>query len=93
MAFCLTLTQLAVRRPRLLTVLGVLAGYHVACWSISGRTLGGVVMRQRVLAKDGRRLTPAQSALRLAAIPLSWITRRPIHDEIAFSEVISEPER
>lgn len=92
-ALCLTVMRLIGLRPRPKTVLGVLAGYHIACWSISGWTLGGLVMRQRVVAKDGRRLTPAQSALRLAVIPLSWIARRPIHDEIASSGVISDPER
>lgn len=87
-AFCLTVMRLVGLRPRPKAVLGVLAGYHIACWSISGRTLGGLVMRQRVVATDGRRPTVAQSALRLAAIPLSWIARRPIHDEIASTEVV-----
>lgn len=88
-AFCFTLTRLAGLRPQPKTVVGVLAGYHVACWSISGRTLGGTIVRQRVVARDGRRLTPGQAALRLAVIPFSWIVRRPIHDEIASTEVIS----
>lgn len=88
-AFCLTLTRLAGLRLRPTTVAGILAGYHLACWSLSGRTLGGTILRQRVVARDGGRLTPGQAALRLAMTPLSWILRRPIHDEIASTEVIS----
>src|SRR6266704_1047846 len=63
-AFCLTLAGF-VRRRRSRRTLIVLAIYHVACWSISGRTLGGLVMSQRVVAVDGSRLTPAQSLYRL----------------------------
>jgi hypothetical protein len=88
-AFCLTLARMTGRR-RLRRTLAITAAYHVACWSFSGRTLGGLVMRQRVVAVDGSRLTPTQSTLRLAAMPLSWILRRPIHDEIACTEVISD---
>jgi len=87
-AFCLTLAGL-VRRRRLRRTLIVLAIYHVACWSISGRTLGGLVMSQRVVAVDGSRLTPAQSLYRLALVPLSWLSGRAIHDEMAGSEVIT----
>jgi hypothetical protein len=87
-AFCLTLARMTGRR-RLRRTLAIAAVYHAACWSLSGRTLGGLVMRQRVVAVDGSRLSPAQSMLRLAAIPLSWVMRRPIHDEIACTEVIA----
>jgi hypothetical protein len=86
-AFCLTLAGLTGRR-RLRRTLAITAAYHVACWSISGRTLGGMVMRQRVVAVDGSRLTPTQSLLRLVLLPVSWIVRRPVHDEVACSEVI-----
>ena len=88
-AFCLMLAGFRGRR-RLRRMLFVLAAYHVACWSISGRTLGGLVMRQRVVAVDGSRLTPAQSLYRLALIPLSWLTGRGVHDHMAGSEVIAD---
>ena len=87
-AFCLTLAGLTGRRrPR--RVLGIAAIYHVACWTIAGRTLGGLVTRQRVVAVDGSRVTAAQALFRLALLPVSWITRRPVHDELAATEVIA----
>lgn len=89
-AFCLTIARLAGLGRRRRTVLGIIAGYHIACWSISGRTLGGLVVGQRVVSVDDRRLTPPQSVVRLLAAPLSWITRRPVHDEFAGTEVITE---
>ena len=88
-AFCLTLTRMTGRR-RLRRTLAITAAYHVVCWSIWGRTLGGLVLRQRVVAVDGSRLTLAQSLLRLVVLPLSWITRRSIHDDIACTDVISD---
>lgn len=89
LAFCVMLAGFN-GRPRLRRTLFVVAAYHVACWSIWGRTLGGLVMRQRVVAVDGSRLTPAQSLLRLGLVPLSWLTGKPIHDEMAATEVIAE---
>lgn len=86
-AFCLTLARMTGRR-RVRRTLLVAAAYHVVCWSVWGRTLGGLVMRQRVVAVDGSRLTPTQSFLRLCLLPLSWLSRRPLHDEIAQSEVV-----
>ena len=86
-AFCLTLAGLFGRR-RLRRTLAIAAAYHVACWSIWGRTLGGMVTRQRVVAVDGSGLTPTQSLLRLVLLPVSWIARRPVHDEVACTEVI-----
>jgi uncharacterized RDD family membrane protein YckC len=86
----LTLARVLGRRRRVATLIAITAGYHVACWSISGRTLGGLVMRQRVVAVDGSRLTPAQSLLRFALLPVSWIALRPVHDDIACTEVVSE---
>jgi len=47
-------------------------------------------MGQRVVAVDGSRLTPAQSLVRFALLPVSWIARQPVHDEIACTEVIGE---
>lgn len=87
-AFCLTAGRLFGLRMRPRAVLGLLAGYHIACWTVSGQTLGGVVMRQRVASLDGKRPTLGQSLLRFAASPLSWIMRRPVHDELARTAVI-----
>ncbi len=92
LALCATLAAVAGRRRRVRALLGIAVVYHVACWSLTGRTLGGLVMRQRVVAVDGSRLSPAQALVRLIAFPISWIRGRPDHDEIACTEVIkSEP--
>jgi hypothetical protein len=87
-AFCLTLNRVFSRRVRPLTGVALLAGYHLACWTVSGRTLGGTVLRQRVVSADGRPVTVPQAVLRLVTAPLSWVTQRPIHDEIAGTDVI-----
>ena len=89
-AFCLTLARMTGRRRRFRRTLAIAIVYHVACWSLGGRTLGGLVMRQRVVAVDGTRLTPPQSLLRLALLPLAWVTRRPVHDEVAYTDVIRD---
>jgi hypothetical protein len=88
-AFCLTLAGLTGRR-RVRRTLAIAVAYHVACWSISGQTLGGLVMKQRVVAFDGSRLTAAQSLLRFVVLPLSWVTRAPVHDRIACTEVVAD---
>lgn len=86
-AFCLSIAGVTgLRRPR--RTLLLMAAYHVACWSLFGRTLGGMVLRERVVALDGGRLTPTQSLLRFALLPMSWLARRPVHDEIAGTTVI-----
>jgi hypothetical protein len=90
-AFCLTLAGLTGRRRPRRTLL-ITAAYHIACWSLAGRTLGGLVLRQRVVSADGSRLTPAQATLRLALAPVGWLARRPIHDEIACTMVITDPD-
>jgi hypothetical protein len=90
LAFCVTLGGILGRRRRVGTLIALTAGYHVACWSLSGRTLGGLVMRQRVVAIDGSRLTPAQSFLRFMLLPISWVTGQPVHDDIACTEVIAD---
>lgn len=89
-ALCLALNRIVMRRFRPGAALALLAGYHIACWSISGRTLGGVMMGQRVVSADGGPLLAVQAALRFAVLPLSWVARRPVHDSIAGSEVIGE---
>jgi hypothetical protein len=88
-AFCFTLTGLAGRRRRLPLLLGIAAAYHVACWSTSGRTLGGLVVGQRVVAVDGSLPTVMQSVVRLLALPLAWVTRRAIQDDLAGTDVIT----
>lgn len=90
-AFCATLAGLLGKRRSVRTILGIALAYHVACWSLSGKTLGGLVMNQRVVAIDGSRLTPTQSLLRFLALPLGWIRGRPDHDEIACTDVITVP--
>ncbi len=88
-ALCLTLAGLAGRRgPR--PTLAIAAAYHVACWSIWGRTLGGLVVRQRVVGIDGSRMTAAQSLLRLGLLPAYWVTGRAVHDELACTEVVTD---
>ncbi|HET7338081.1 MAG TPA: RDD family protein [Candidatus Dormibacteraeota bacterium] len=86
-AFCLTLARMTGRRSARRALL-IGAAYHVVCWSLTGRTLGGLVMRERVVAYDGSRPTVAQSMFRFALLPLSWLARRPVHDEMAATKVI-----
>jgi hypothetical protein len=88
-AVCFTLARFVGRRTpkRLLTVSAI---YHVVCWTVSGRTLGGAVMRQRVVSMDGSPLLAQQAALRFLLLPLSWIAWRPLHDRIAGSAVITD---
>jgi len=71
-AFCLTLAGLTDGAACERT-LAIAIAYHVACWSLGGRTLGGLVVGQRVIAVDGSRLTPTQSLLRLVLLPVSWV--------------------
>jgi len=86
--FCAALALLTGRRHRILAFAGIVAGYHVASWSVSGQTLGGLAMNQRVVAADGSRLSPAQALVRLMAAPISLLRGRPAHDTIAGTEVI-----
>ena len=88
-AFCMSLARLTGRR-RLRRALAIAAIYHLVLWSTTGRTLGGLVIKQRVVAVDGSRLTPTQSLLRLILLPASWITGRPVHDVSASTEVIAD---
>lgn len=61
----------------------------MACWSLSGRTLGGAVMEQRVVAVDGSGLSAGQAIVRLALLPLAVVLRRNVQDEIAGTDVIA----
>jgi len=80
----------AGNRRRLAGLAAVAAGYHVACWSISGRTVGGMVVRQRVVSVDGSRVSAGQALIRLLALPLAALRMRAVHDEIAGTEVIAD---
>ena len=88
-ALCVSIAGFTGRR-RVRRALLIAAVYHVACWSLFGRTLGGLVMRQRVVAWDGSKLTPAQAMLRLALTPASWTTGKLLHDEIAATTVVND---
>ena len=88
-ALCVSMVGFMGRR-RLRRTVFISAAYHVACWSIFGRTLGGLVMRERVVAWDGSKVTPAQALLRMALVPASWLTGKPVHDEISATTVISD---
>jgi RDD family len=90
LAFCATLAGLIGKRRRLRVLLGITAGYHVACWTISGRTLGGLVTGQRVVSIDGSRPSLGQSAVRLLTTPFAWIGYRALHDELAGTDVVAD---
>ena len=87
---CAALAAVSGRRRRIAAFLGVATAYHVACWSISGRTLGGILMGQRVVAVDGSRATVGQALIRLASLALSGLRLRTIHDELASTDVVGE---
>lgn len=81
---------LAGRRRRLGALAVIAAGYHVACWTTSGRTVGGIVARQRVVSVDGSRVSAGQALVRLFALPLAALRLRAVHDEIAGTEVVAD---
>jgi len=74
----------------LFAVVALAAGYHIACWSISGRTLGGMITGQRVVSVDGSRVGPGQALVRLVALPMAALRLRAVHDEFAATEVVSD---
>jgi hypothetical protein len=85
---CAAVAAVIGGRRRIPVLLGIAAGYHIACWSTSGRTIGGAVMKQRVVAVDGSGLSAGQALVRLAALPFAAVRRRNVHDEIAGTEVV-----
>lgn len=87
---CISLSMAIARRRRVPVLLGIAAGYHVACWSLSGKTLGGAVMKQRVVAFDGSRLSAGQALIRLLALPLAAAWRRNVHDEVSGASVVED---
>jgi uncharacterized RDD family membrane protein YckC len=87
---CAAVALFAGRRRRLAAFAGVAIGYHVACWSSSGRTAGGLIAGQRVVSVDGSRVTIGQSLIRLLALPVAALRLRAVHDDIAGTEVVSD---
>jgi hypothetical protein len=85
---CAAAASLAPRRTRLPLFVGLLAGYHVAAWAGGGKTVGSVVMRQKVVAGDGSRVTIGQAVVRFALLPLALFRLRALHDEVAGTEVV-----
>jgi hypothetical protein len=86
---CIGLATAIGRRRRIPFLIGVAAGYHVACWAFGGRTVGGVVMKQRVVAVDGSEVSVGQALVRLALLPVAAV-RRNAHDEFAGTQVIAD---
>ena len=82
-ALCLLL---AGRRPR--RAPAIAAAYHLAAWRLGGRTLGGLLLHQRVVSVDGSPLTLGQAAVRLAALPFALLRLRAVHDAVAGTEVV-----
>ncbi|HZQ49017.1 MAG TPA: RDD family protein [Candidatus Dormibacteraeota bacterium] len=89
-ALCAGLTLLLARRRRLRAFAAITAGYHVAAWAVSGRTVGGALMRQRVVSVDGSPVTAAQAVLRFISLPFAALRMRAIHDDVAETDVISQ---
>lgn len=88
LAFCAALAALSGRRRRLRSLLAIGVVYHLACWTATGHTLGGSVMGQRVVAVDGSRLSFGQAVVRLIAMPVGWVRKSPVQDELAGTEVV-----
>jgi hypothetical protein len=86
---CVAVAAVIGRRRRIPVLLGIVAGYHVGCWSLSGRTLGGALMKQRVVAVDGSRVSAGQAIVRLASLPLAAVWRHDVQDEIAGTDVVA----
>ena len=79
---------LALARGKPRQALLVAAAYHVACWSFGGLTVGGLLLRQRVVAVDGRPVTPGQALVRLLLLPVSLLRLRAVHDQVAGTDVV-----
>jgi hypothetical protein len=87
---CVALAAVVVRRRRIPVLLGLVAGYHVAGWCLAGRTIGGAVMKQRVVSVDGSDVSAGQALARLGSLPLAAVWRRPVHDEAAGTVVVAD---
>jgi len=80
-AACAGFSLVLGRRRPFGAFLRIAAAYHVVSWSTTGRTLGGRVMRQRVVSVDGSRLSLVQVFLRLAT---------PLQDHVSATTVIQD---
>lgn len=88
LAVCAAAGVVLARRRRLAELAAVTVGYHLAAWSLAGRTLGGAVLGLRVVSVDGGPVSPPQALVRLLALPASLLRFRDVHDEVALTEVI-----
>jgi len=88
LALCAGVAAALRPRRRLAAFAAVAAAYHLVCWTAAGRTAGGLLTGQRVVAVDGSALAPWQALVRLAALPLAARSLRAVHDEAAATEVI-----
>lgn len=88
-ALCTAVALTAGRGRRLRALVVVASGYHIACWSLGGRTVGGAILGQRVVAVDGSRPSVGQAIVRLVTLPLAALRLRAVHDEIAGTDVIA----
>jgi RDD family len=87
---CAGIAMAVSRRRRFTALAAITAGYHVACWAGSGRTIGGFLMGQRVVAVDGSKPSVVQAALRMLALPVAAFKLRAVHDEVAATDVVEE---
>lgn len=88
LALCAAATAALRPRRRLVAFAAVAAAYHVACWTVAGRTAAALLTGQRVVSVDGSAVTAWQALLRLAALPLAAGSLRAVHDEVSATEVI-----
>ena len=89
-ALCASIAMAVWRGRRFTALAGITAGYHLACWTASGRTIGGFLMGQRVVAVDGSKPSLVQAALRLLTLPLALVKLRAVHDEVAATDVVED---
>jgi RDD family protein len=87
---CAGIALMAARRRRARAFLAITTGYHIAAWAASGWTIGGAIMRQRVVSIDGSRPSFGQAVLRFATLPLAAFRLRAVHDALASTDVITD---
>jgi hypothetical protein len=92
LALCAAAARLLPRRRRLAGAVVITGLYHAGCWTLGGRTVGARLLGLRVVALDGAALSPGQSLLRVLAVPGAILRLRAAHDELAGTEVISDPD-
>src|SRR5205807_8271709 len=87
---CVTAALVAGKGRRIPALVGITAGYHIACWTISGRPIGGSLARQRVVAVHGSRVSIGQAVIRLLALPLTVPRSRTLPDQPPGTEVLPD---